>query len=127
MTEEIEPTSERTQQGRPLAALASAGRGLSASSSLQEAVPDALRTVCAACGVDLGALWWVDPGLDRLRRMSTWRPFTPVDERVARLDVREYLDRGQDVPGRVWESGNPEIDTADGGGAVAAFPVRAGS
>ena len=45
MTEDIEPTSERTQQGRPLAALASVGRDLFAASSLQEAVPDALRTV----------------------------------------------------------------------------------
>jgi diguanylate cyclase (GGDEF)-like protein/PAS domain S-box-containing protein len=127
MTEDIEPKSERTHQGRPLAALASVGRSLSGASSLQDAVPGALRTVCEACEVDLGVLWWVDPALDRLRRMTTWRPFTPVDERVARLDAREHLDRGQDVPGRVWESGNPEIGTADGGGASAAFPVRVGS
>src|SRR2546428_997306 len=127
MTEDIEPKSERTHQGRPLAALASVGRSLSGASSLQDAVPDALRTVCEACELDLGVLWWVDPALDRLRRMTTWRPFTPVDERVARLDAREHLDRGQDIPGRVWESGNPEIGTADGGGASAAFPVRVGS
>jgi diguanylate cyclase (GGDEF)-like protein/PAS domain S-box-containing protein len=127
MTQDIEPKAESTLPGRPLAALADACRALSQAGTLQAGAPKALRAVCEACDADLGVLWWADPALERLRRMTTWRPFTAVDRRVARLDAREHLGLGQDVPGRVWESGSPEVGPADDGGSVAAYPVRAGA
>ena len=53
---------------------------------------------------------------------ATWRPFTSVDDRVVRLDGREHLRIGEDVAGRVWESGRAERDSG-----FAVIPVHMGN
>src|SRR5262249_18965685 len=103
MTDETANTAAPTLP-RPPPPPFHAGRALGAAASLREAAPFALRTVGAACGADLAVLWWEDQAFERLRRLATWRPFTSVDERVVRLDGRDHLRVGEDVPGRVWES-----------------------
>jgi diguanylate cyclase (GGDEF)-like protein/PAS domain S-box-containing protein len=122
MTDDFAHTAEPTHPRRPLAALSDASLALGAAASLRDAAPDALRTVGAACGADLAVLWWEDPAFERLRRAATWRPFTSVDDRVVRLDVREHLRIGEDVPGRVWESGRAEREAR-----FVAIPIRAGN
>jgi hypothetical protein len=99
-----------------------ASRALGAAASLRDVAPAALRAVGAACDADLAVLWWEDHAFERLRRIVTWRPFTSVDDRVVRLDGREHLCIGEDVPGRVWESGHAERDAA-----IVAIPIHMGN
>jgi diguanylate cyclase (GGDEF)-like protein/PAS domain S-box-containing protein len=125
MTDDIRPEAGHDHAGAPAAALAGASRMLAAAGSVQAGASDALREVAAACEADLAVLWWADEGLDRLVPAAAWRPFTAVDERVARLDARTHLGADEDAPGRVWSSGLPERSSDERGAAIAAFPIRA--
>ena len=122
MSDDSAYTVEPTPPRRPLTALVDASRALGAAASLLDAAPSALRAVGGACDADLAVLWWEDRAFERLRRIATWRPFTTVDDRVVRLDGREHVRIGEDVPGRVWETGRAERDAA-----FVAIPIHIGN
>ena len=122
MSDDSAYTAEPTHPRRPLAALFDASRALGAAASLLDAAPAALRAVGDACDADLAVLWWEDRAFERLRRVGTWRPFTTVDDRVVRLDGREHVRIGEDVPGRVWGTGRAERDAA-----FVAIPIHMGN
>jgi diguanylate cyclase (GGDEF)-like protein/PAS domain S-box-containing protein len=123
-------TGDSASAERRLSAMAAAGRILAASDSIEAAAPELLRSACEALEWDLGVLWRVDRGLDRLHRVGTWRRPTMVDEWIIRLDARPNLAKGEDVPGRVWASEASVVGPAaaagtEGQGSVAAVPIVA--
>ncbi|MBV8844236.1 MAG: response regulator [Bryobacterales bacterium] len=80
---------------------------LAESSSLVEAAPRILHTVCETLEWQIGALWTVEPHLDVLRCIEIWHASAidiPAFEAATR---RLTFARGVGMPGRVWASAQP--------------------
>lgn len=84
-----------------------ATRALAESASLDEATPKILRAVCESLGWQLGALWIVDREANVLRCVETWHTPTMQVEEFDRLSSARTFTRGDGLPGRVWQSGEP--------------------
>jgi PAS domain S-box-containing protein len=99
----------RKQDERRLALQAAVGRVLSASRSLADAAPALIRALCEAEGWDYGAIWELDPELDRLGCVDLWHRH---DVRALRLASRMRgmtLARGEGLAGRIWATGEAEL------------------
>jgi PAS domain S-box-containing protein len=132
--------TERRQAERRTAVEHAVTRILAESSSLAEAAPRFLRTVCEGLEWDVGALWEVDEGASLLRcREFAARGEFPRFERDTRRRAFEF---GRGLPGRVWACGEPRwiedvtedpnfprapSARADGLRGAFAFPVRTGA
>ena len=105
-----------------------AARILTEATSLAEAAPKLLRTICEGIEWDVGQLWIVDHQVNKLRLMASWhRDSLKLDEFVAASRTR-FFGRGAGLPGRIWDSGAPEwIDeiASDRGFPRIAFAVQA--
>jgi PAS domain S-box-containing protein len=135
----LQDITPRRRAEQRLAAQHAASRLLSDATGSQ--LPKGLmEAVCRALGWDAAILWTVDWANDVLRRVDEWvAPRARTAEQAARLFE---LKVGQELPGRVWRTGEsvwiadlPRETTsphthraADAGlhGAVA-FPVKSGS
>jgi PAS domain S-box-containing protein len=99
--------TERRRTDARLAAQYEVTRALAEVSDFDEAVPRILRAVCEALGWEAGALWTLDRETDVLRFVEAWS--------ASGVDVREFVElsrartfpRGEGLPGRVWERGEP--------------------
>ena len=124
-----------------LAVQGSVSRVLNEEQTLAEAAPRLLRVIGEALGWQLGALWETDVDGECLRRLEGWKApgFDAPDLESLSRDMA--FERGQGLPGRVWESGlsmsvpdlphDPSYPRAravaeSGLAAAFAFPVRAG-
>jgi len=77
-------------------------RALAESSTLAEAGPRMLESICRAVGWEHGALWSVDKGRMVLRCVASWhQPALPFDEFTAMSAQVEFAS-GVGLPGRVW-------------------------
>jgi len=77
-------------------------RALAESSTLAEAGPRMLESICRALGWEHGALWSVDTGRKVLRCVATWQqPTLQFDEFTAMSQQVEFAS-GVGLPGRVW-------------------------
>jgi len=94
---------QRTSERRRAAGYA-VGEVLADASSLDDAAPAILRSICVELDWGFGALWLVDRDVQRLRCLAVWR-----DARVPiafETVTRETLfSSGVGLPGRVWEAG----------------------
>lgn len=82
-------------------------RVIAEASSLGDAAPLILKSVCSSLGWDVGALWLSDKHADRLRLLDFWtQPGLKVSEFETQSRQVEFT-RGMAFPGRVWESGMP--------------------
>ena len=82
-------------------------RALAETGDFREAVPRVLRAVCEALGWEVGILWALDGGAEALGFVEAWHaPGVDVSE-FERLSSRRTFARGEGLPGRVWESGEP--------------------
>lgn len=80
---------------------------LARSSSAEDAIPSVLQAVCESGGWDLGTFWRLDSADHVLRFGTTWsRPDVTVAGYDA-LSRQLSLASGVDLPGRVWERGEP--------------------
>jgi PAS domain S-box-containing protein len=79
-------------------------RVLSGGSEPEETYEAILAAIGDSLGWELGAAWEVEG--DRLRCVQTWRRSDDTAEFEA-LSQRLTLDRGEGLPGRVWECGEP--------------------
>jgi PAS domain S-box-containing protein len=98
---------ERRVAERRRATDLAATRALARSTSLAEAAPLILQSVCDSLDWDFGALWIVDRDARVLRCVETWhRSSTPMAlfEQTTR---RQTFGPGVGLPGRVWQSGLP--------------------
>lgn len=82
-------------------------RALAESSSLAEAAPGILRAVCELLGWQMGALWTVEPHLDRLRCVDIWHSFPNPLTEFETATRNHTFPRGVGMPGRVWASVRP--------------------
>ncbi|MBQ5941495.1 EAL domain-containing protein [Massilia sp. AB1] len=132
--------SSRRAAMRRLAAQEAAAAALVASDNLAEAGPKVLQAICEAIGWCVGAIWMLDTERDDLHCCEFWsrEHETAAFEGVSRV---RRMARGEGLPGRVWNSRQPEwiTDIATDGGfprvrealgadlhAAFAFPVTAG-
>jgi two-component system, sensor histidine kinase and response regulator len=92
---------------RRLAAQHAVARTLAESTSLGQATPDLLRSVCGILGWDVGILWKVDAPAQVLRCVEVWHePLVAVPAFTA-LCRQSTFTPGVGLPGRVWASGTP--------------------
>ena len=121
--------SARKRVEARLAAQYEVTRALAETGDFREAAPRILRAVCEALGWELGALWALDRGAGLLRFVVSWHaPGVDVGE-FERLSAGRTFARGEGLPGRVWEGGEPawiEDLTANGNFPRSAAASRAG-
>jgi PAS domain S-box-containing protein len=99
--------SERRQAEERLRVQDAISRVLAEAPNLKEAAPKIIRALCEMAGWDLGAIWNVDQGADRMACVEVWN--------VRSINVRDFeaatrqmtLVPGVGLPGRVWRSGQP--------------------
>ena len=119
--------AERKLIERRLATQYQVTRILAEATSLVEAAPRLLQSVCECLDWGLGILWRVD--LDQLRYVQSWRqPVSNFKEFEAVSLERTFL-RGIGLPGRIWASGEPmwlENVVQDANFPRAPFAARAG-
>lgn len=80
---------------------------LAETSTIDQAAPEILRTICALAGFDLGELWEVDEEAGRLRHVSTWHADgAAAADFLAQTHALDF-PKGSGLLGRAWESGAP--------------------
>jgi PAS domain S-box-containing protein len=105
-------------------------RVLAESASLREAAPRLAEAVCRCSGCDLGELWEVDEGADRIHWVGAWGAASRAGEAFEAASRGLALPRGVGLPGRVWKDGEPAwMEIADdpayvGAARAAAFGLR---
>jgi PAS domain S-box-containing protein len=127
--------------GQRLAVRDAVTRALAESSSLLEAAPTILRTVCETLGWQVGALWTVEPHVDLLRCVEVWHAPSQSTPEFETTTHRRTFSRGVGMPGRVWASAQPtwipdvtadenfpraEIAAKEGLRASLGFPIAVG-
>ena len=99
--------TERKRTDARLSAQYEVTRALAETDDFAEAVPRILRAVCEALGWETGVLWTLDREADVLRFVGAWNaPGVDVREFVELSRARTFT-RGEGLPGRVWERGEP--------------------
>ncbi|MFG1427221.1 EAL domain-containing protein [Roseixanthobacter glucoisosaccharinicivorans] len=80
---------------------------LAETSTIDQAAPEILRTICALAGFQLGELWEVDADAARLRHVATWHADgAAAADFLARTSAYDF-PKGSGLLGRAWESGAP--------------------
>jgi signal transduction histidine kinase/integral membrane sensor domain MASE1 len=82
------------------------GEVLAGASSISDAAPAIVRSLCVELGWGFGALWLIDRDADRLACAAVWRDsrFPIAFETVTRESI---FSSGRGLPGRVWAEGRP--------------------
>jgi PAS domain S-box-containing protein len=92
---------------RPLAIEYATARALAESGPLSVAISRILEGICTALGWEHGALWRVDPHLQRLRCIEVWTAPTARLDQFKALSRQTTFARGVGLPGRVWAAAQP--------------------
>src|SRR5262245_43960153 len=100
--------SEQQRAEQRLQARDAAAFALMASSSLVDAAPRLLQGIGEALGWQVGALWKVEPRWNVLRCVATWRQSSTGVSEFEEVTRRRTFPAGLGLPGRVWESRQPE-------------------
>ncbi len=97
----------RKMAERRLAAQYAATRALAISTTLAEAAPKILESVCESLGWTVGILWEID-GKERLLRSTTaWHVPEPEIEEFVAASRKTAMASRIGLPGRVWQSREP--------------------
>ena len=97
----------RKRSERRLTAAHAVTSALAHSASLEEAAAPVLRTVGETLRCDLGVLWRVDAAVDALRCTAAWHAPGMQDTEFARFSRQIVFARGEGLPGRAWDTGEP--------------------
>ena len=93
---------ERETGERRRAAAARVAEVLAEAPDVAAAAPDILQAVCGTLEWQVGGLWLVDHGTQRLRCLDIWADTrTPAAEFVTKSRSLAFA-RGEGLPGRVW-------------------------
>ncbi len=129
-----------TAEGRRAAAH-SVGEVLAGAQSVADAAPAILRSICENLEWQIGALWLVEHGAQRLRCLALWSDEATQATTFAAVSRDTAFDRGIGLPGRVWATGEaawienvvhdrnfPRAPVARDAGVhgAFAFPIRLG-
>jgi anti-anti-sigma regulatory factor len=82
-------------------------RALSESDTLREAAPKVLRAVCESLSWEVGALWRLDRDAGALRCVEVWHAPNLAVGGFEEISRRQSFEKGEGLPGRVWETGEP--------------------
>ncbi len=82
-------------------------RTLAEASSAAHAYEGVMESIGTALGWELGAVWEVDPSGRSLRCVAVWHAPGERADRFVSLSERMSLARGEGLPGRVWDTGQP--------------------
>ena len=85
-----------------------ASRILAESSKLSDAAPKILKAICGSLAWEHGALWILDRKANVLRCLETWHTSHAEFAQFEALNRRTEFLLGTGLPGRVWESKQPE-------------------
>jgi PAS domain S-box-containing protein len=99
--------TERKENQQRLAAQHEAARVFGESPTLQIALPRLLGGLCSTLGWELGAAWTLDRELGVLRCLEVWQAAAEDVPAFADATRGRTFPRGEDLPGRVWASGQP--------------------
>jgi PAS domain S-box-containing protein len=99
--------TERKHGERRLAAEHAITRALAESATLEGAGPKVLQTVGETLGCDLGVLWEVGLAPGVLTCVAVWHPPGTEVTEFERHSRRIAFARGEGLPGRAWDSGQP--------------------
>lgn len=115
---------------------------LSQSQNVVEATPKVIQAICESLGWDVGGLWRLHPGENRLRCAEAWKSPSIADDVYEDICSKHPLAPGVGLPGRVWKSGElvwitdisaeenfPRAELARRAGlhSAFAFPIHIGS
>lgn len=100
--------TERTRAERRIAVQYTVTRILSEAPTFDDAAPQILRTMLDLLGWDVGAVWRVDDRRDLLTCTRFWSASALNIDAFAHLTQQMTFRRGVGLPGRVWESGQPQ-------------------
>jgi PAS domain S-box-containing protein len=129
----------RRRTGERLALQYTVTRILTEASTLTEATPMILRSVCEHVGWDHGEVWFIDPDIAAMRPGGVWHVFPEHLARFSAISGNMTFSQGAGLPGRVWAEGRPvwitdlaeapyflraHAATAAGLRAAFAFPIR---
>lgn len=82
-------------------------RVLADSQTLGEAAPKILEGLCGAMDWSFGALWVVDPSIERLRVAYVWHPPDPELVAFEQACRERTFAPGSGLPGQIWEGREP--------------------
>src|SRR6185503_16079194 len=82
-------------------------RELVRATSLEEAAPGVLAAIGEALAWDVAGLWELPPGEDALRFVAGWEARPDQAEEFWRLSRQLRFRRGEPLPGRAWDTGEP--------------------
>ncbi|HEV8335788.1 MAG TPA: response regulator [Candidatus Polarisedimenticolia bacterium] len=102
----LEEARRRRSEER-LAAQFDMALALAKSTSLAEATPRILKSVCEVLECEYAALWEVDRQAKVLRCVEIWHPARIGFPQFEELSRRTTFAPGVGLPGRVWASGKP--------------------
>jgi PAS domain S-box-containing protein len=75
--------------------------------TLDDAIPVILQSLCQQLDWQFAALWLVDPQTQQLHCNQNWHPSTLQAEDFVSISQMTTLDVGVGLPGRVWASRQP--------------------
>jgi|GEM_PF-3927740 len=99
--------SERKRAEKRLAIQYAIGRTLAESTTLAEASPKILQSICENFHWDMGAIWRVDRTANHLQCVEIWAVPAIAREEFAALTRKTHFASGIGLPGRVWLSNQP--------------------
>ncbi len=99
--------SERKSAERRLNTQYAVTRALEVSSTLEEATPKVLESVCESLEWEAGALWELDRRAGVLRCVRTWHAPSVDFPKFEETTLQTTFSRGVGLPGRVWANGEP--------------------
>lgn len=138
----VRDLTHRRLSERRLAAQYAVTRALSESSTLNEATPKILQTICENLDYEVGAIWQLDRETELLRCVETWHTQSMKETEFEAITKSSTFSLGTGLPGRVWKRGEvawvtdvvsddnfPRASFAEKEGlhAAIAFPILLGS
>jgi PAS domain S-box-containing protein len=103
----VRDMTERKRTERRLATQYTVTRTLAEADKLASAIPRILESICQTLNWEAGVFWRVDSGSDVLRCAEIWSKPKPAIEEFQQQNMERTFVRGEGLPGRVWESGEP--------------------
>ena len=94
--------TQRNRAERRLAAQHAVTRILVDSPTINDATPKIVHAICESLGWELGALWSVDHGAQRLRLVEVWHSLAADGAEFKSRHVQLTCASGSGLPGRVW-------------------------
>lgn len=98
--------TERRQTQKNLSGGLSVTRILAESPALTDALPRIIQRICTTFGWRVGAMWRLNPDIDRLHCLKVW-PSQGAQSKFEQTCYQTQFEQGVGLPGRVWKSLKP--------------------